>query len=40
MNSTAEKLLTFIKESPYCVSGSGDDEEKIWGKWIYRAEGG
>ena len=38
MNSTAEKLLTFIKESPTAFQAV--EMMKIWGKWIYRAEGG
>ncbi len=40
MNSTAEKLLTFIKESPTAFQAVEMMKKKIWGKWIYRAEGG
>ena len=37
MNHTAEKLLTFIKESPTAFQAV--EMMKIYGEWIYRVKG-
>lgn len=39
MNHTAEEITYIYQREPYCISGSGDDENKIYGEWIYRVKG-
>ena len=39
MNHTAEKLLTFIKESPTAFQAVEMMKNKIYGEWIYRVKG-
>ena len=39
MNHTAEKLLTFIKESPTAFQAVEMMKTRFIGEWIYRVKG-